>query len=56
MRKIARSLLIVFGIWYLVFGINTKTVLAVEKITPTIASQAATMAPTEIPFLFFLFF
>lgn len=49
MRKTARFL-IVFSIWCLVFGINTKGVQAktIEKITPTIASQTATIVPTTI--------
>jgi hypothetical protein len=47
MRKIAHFLL-VFSIWYLVFGMNAKYVNAktIEKVTPTIASVTATIMPT----------
>lgn len=49
MKKSAHFLL-VFGIWYLVSSINTKYIYArtVEKVTPTIASQTAIIAPTVV--------
>lgn len=49
MKKIVAPLLIVFGIWYLVFGIKTAEAKTV-KINPTeVATPTATLAPTAVP-------